>query len=206
MNEYVETEPGGRKALTCLSPLPAASALIEMQALGSSTASAGVGSSAGSGHCARSNKSSPARSVSQQRRARPTELASFDSSDTWASCNPFPSLADLSGWSPQTAEQKPLYVKPVEDQHRHHQHATGAETDLPALASGASSSTADETSRLLCSQINTMSKPDDSPKSTKVSLPRVINTLHCHSRVTLKPNHSLLTGHSFDLRVCILMR
>ena len=35
-----------------------------------------------------------------QKAQRPTDLASFDSSDTWASCNPFPSATDLSTWSP----------------------------------------------------------------------------------------------------------
>ena len=36
----------------------------------------------------------------QEKATRPSDLASFDSTDTWASCNPFPSAADLSGWSP----------------------------------------------------------------------------------------------------------
>lgn len=149
--------------LTCLSPPPTTtttgSALIEMQALGSSSASGALAAS--SCAVARSNKSSPARSVSQQRRARPTELASFDSSDTWASCNPFPSLADLSGWSPHTAEQKPLYVKPIDERQ-------GAEGDLLQI------SVPDESNRLLYSQVNAISKPDDSPKSTKVRSPLLI--------------------------------
>ena len=161
MNEFVESEPGARKMLTCLSPPPPTTsmtpgcALIEMQALGSSTAS-GVIMTPSYAAATRSNKSSPARSASQQRRARPTELASFDSSDTWASCNPFPSLTDLSGWSPQTAEQKPLYVKPIDEQRQ------TADSDLLHI------SVTDDANRLLYSQINTISKPDDSPKSTKV--------------------------------------
>lgn len=78
-------------------------------------------------------------------------MASFDSSDTWASCNPFPSITDLAGWSPQSggAPADQLYVKPLnpEDHHQLHQHQYG---------------TVDETSRLLYQhQMNELAQPDE---------------------------------------------
>ncbi|XP_059350542.1 uncharacterized protein LOC130693259 isoform X2 [Daphnia carinata] len=100
-------------------------------------------------HLSTSNKSSPARS---QRRTRPTDLASFDSSDTWASCNPFPSITDLAGWSPQSGtgpaerEASDLYVKPLEKENKQQHYVT-----------------VDETSRLLYQSINEQADDDDSP-------------------------------------------
>ena len=77
-------------------------------------------------------------------------MASFDSSDTWASCNPFPSITDLAGWSPQSGgggpvdQHQQLYVKPLPDDH-HQQRNYG-----------------DETSRLIYQQINELAaQPDD---------------------------------------------
>ena len=100
------------------------------------------------GYTSSSNKSSPARSASvQHRRTRPTDLASFDSSDTWASCNPFPSITDLAGWSPQSggpADQL-LYVKPLPEEQQMQ----------------ANYVTTDETSRLLFQHINEVTQPDD---------------------------------------------
>lgn len=124
--------------------------LIEMQPMGMSS---NVGSEHHPHHPSiSSNKSSPARSASvQQRRTRPTDLASFDSSDTWASCNPFPSITDLAGWSPQggaQTDQQQLYVKPLPEERY---------------------ATVDETSRLLYQQFNELGQPDDSlAKPTKV--------------------------------------
>ena len=41
--------------------------------------------------------------------SRPSALASFDSSDTWASCNPFPSAVDLSTSTPvEPAANRPM--------------------------------------------------------------------------------------------------
>lgn len=116
--------------------------LIEMQPMGLSAANHPAGYSSSS------NKSSPARSASaiQHKRTRPTDLASFDSSDTWASCNPFPSITDLAGWSPQSGgpvEHQQLYVKPLPEE--------------PATMA----STTDETSRLLYQHINELGQPDD---------------------------------------------
>lgn len=100
----------------------ASSTVIEMQPMGSSS---GVGGPSLTQLSSRSpSKSSPARSSQTQRsRKRPTDLASFDSSDTWASCHPFPSLTDLGALSPtqplpalsseQLADMNQLYVKPV---------------------------------------------------------------------------------------------
>jgi hypothetical protein len=135
-----------------------ATTLIEMQPLGQQQQQPTTG--------ATSNKSSPARS---QRRARPTDLASFDSSDTWASCNPFPSITDLAGWSPQSGtgpaerDTSELYVKPLEmgkqQQQQQQQHY----------------GTVDETSSLLYQQIN--EQPDDDspvkqPSSSNKPRPR----------------------------------
>ena len=120
-----------------------ATTLIEMQPLGQHQSSIAA-------TAATSNKSSPARS--QSRRARPTDLASFDSSDTWASCNPFPSITDLAGWSPQSGtgpaerDSSDLYVKPLEKQQQQQHYGT-----------------VDETSSLLYQHINEQADDDDSP-------------------------------------------
>lgn len=115
--------------------------LIEMQPMG-------LSANHPAGYTSSSNKSSPARSASvQHRRTRPTDLASFDSSDTWASCNPFPSITDLAGWSPQSggpADQL-LYVKPLPEEQQMQ----------------ANYVTTDETSRLLFQHINEVTQPDD---------------------------------------------
>ena len=44
--------------------------------------------------------SSNSSSVQHRQRQRPSDLASFDSCDTWASCHPFPSIVDLAVTSP----------------------------------------------------------------------------------------------------------
>lgn len=123
-----------------------ATTLIEMQPMGRNPSSCPTAPS--SIHLSTSSKSSPARS---QRRTRPTDLASFDSSDTWASCNPFPSITDLAGWSPQSGtgpaerDASDLYVKPLTMENKQHY------------------GTVDETSRLLYQSINEQADDDDSP-------------------------------------------
>lgn len=151
LNEFIELDPGLRQIHTSSSMMAAggtsgvSSTVIEMQPMGSS--SGGYPQHAAklqqsSTSLSPSKSSSPARSShhAQQRSgsrtaSRPTDLASFDSSDTWASCQPFPSITDLAVgsaaggcWSPSSSQpgasassfhsaeiqgNQQIYVKPV---------------------------------------------------------------------------------------------
>lgn len=148
LNEFIELDPGLRQIHTSSSMMAAggtgvSSTVIEMQPMGISGGypqHAAKLQQQSSASLSPSKSSSPARSSHAQQRSgsrttsRPTDLASFDSSDTWASCQPFPSITDLAAgsgaggcWSPSSSQpgasssfhpaeipgNQQLYVKPV---------------------------------------------------------------------------------------------